>query len=241
LNLKRLTLIATLPVLVAAAAGGWWLSRNLDDLAKSAIQSYGSAMTQATVRVGAVQLSPADGKGSIRELSIANPKGFRTTHALQVGKIEVDIDISTVAHNVIVVRGIAIESPDVVYEKGEALTNFDALMRNISAYIGGSSPSSSGGTGGKKLIVDLLTIRGAKAHATAPLLNGKTVDVDLPDITLKNIGRAQGGVTPGELGGIVANAIRSRLTASFSFDRLLQSGSQALDKAGLAIKGLFRK
>ncbi|MBC7916199.1 MAG: hypothetical protein H7Y28_00165 [Rhodoferax sp.] len=239
--IKRIALIVGLLVFVAAAAGVWWLSRNLDDIAKSAIQNYGSAMTEAKVRVGAVHLSPTDGKGSIHDLNVGNPKGFKTAHALQVGKIEVDVDIATVADNVIVIRRIAIEAPDVIYEKGESLTNFDALMRNISLYIGESTPSGSRGNVGRKLIVDSLTIRAARAHATAPLLNGKVVDIDLPDITLRNIGRAQGGVSPGELGGIVANAIRARLVASFSFDRMLQSGSQVLDKAGAAIKGLFGK
>lgn len=239
--LKRVVLIAALLIFGVTTAGVWWLSRNLNDIAKSAIQNYGSAMTQAKVKVAAVQLSPTDGKGSIRDLSVGNPKGFKTAHALQVGKIEVDVDIATVTNSVIVIRRITIEAPDVVYEKGEGLTNFDAILRNISLYIGESAPSGSGSSSGKKLIVDSLTIRGAKAHASTQLLNGKTVDIDLPDIVLKNIGRAQGGVTPGELGGIVANAIRSRLTASFSFDRMLQSGSKTLDKAGATIKGWFGK
>ncbi len=239
MGLKRIMWVATLLVLVTTAVGVWWLSRNLDDIAKSAIQNYGSAMTQAPVQVGAVQLAPTDGRGSIHDLRVGNPKGFKTAHALQVRKIEVDVDMATVTHDVIVIRKISIEAPDVVYEKGEGLTNFDALMRNIAAYIGESAPSGS--RSGKKLIVDSLTIRAARAHASAPLLNGKTVDINLPDIALKNIGRAQGGVTPGELGGIVTNAIRTRLIASFNFDRMLQSGSQALDQAGAAIKGLFGK
>ena len=239
--IKRIALVGVLLVFLAAAAGVWWLSRNLDDIAKSAIQNYGSAMTQAKVKVGKVQLSPSSGQGSIHDLGIGNPKGFKTAHALVVGKIEFNVDIATVTDHVIVIRSIAIEAPDVVYEKGEGLTNFDALMRNISVYIGETAPPGSGSSSGRKLIVDSLTIRGAKAHASAPLWSSKIVDIDLPDITLKNIGRAQGGVTPGELGGIVANAIRSRLTESFSFDRMLKSGSQVLDKAGAAIKGLFGK
>lgn len=233
---KRIALIAFLLLLLAAGGAAWWLSRNLDDIAKGAIQKYGSAMTQASVTVGALQLSPQDGKGSIQDLRIGNPKGFQTAHALQVGRIDLAIDIATVTDKVVVVRQIAIESPDVIYEKGSSgLTNFDALMSHITQYIG----KTDGSGGGKKLIVQSLTIRGAKAHASAPQLFGKTVTVTLPDISLKDIGKAEGGVTPGELGGIVANAIRQRLTASISFDRLLQSGSQALDKAGAAIKGLF--
>ena len=238
---KRIALVTVSVAILATATGLWWLSRNLDALAKEAIQNYGSAMAQAEVRVGAVQLSPTSGQGSIQNLIVANPQGFKTAHALEVGRIEVDLDIATATHDVIVLHQITIEAPDVFYEKGENLTNFDALMRNIAAYNPDAAPAKAGNNSGKKLIVDSLTIRGAKAHASAALLKGKTVDISLPDITLKNIGRAQGGVTPGELGGIVANAIRVRLVASFSFDRLVHSGGNLLEKAGATIKGWFGK
>ena len=239
MRFKHIALLAVLLLFLAAGGAAWWISNNLNSIVKSAIQNYGSEMTQAKVSVGGVQLSPKDGTGLIQKLSIGNPKDFKTRYALQVERIAVKVDLSTVTQAVVVIHEITLEAPDVIYEKGDALTNFDALMRNITASIGETSQRKSGDS--KKLIVDSFTLRGAKARASASLSNGKTIDVDLPDITLKNVGRAQGGVTPEELGGIVANAIRSRLTASFSFDRLLQSGGQALDKAGSAIKSLLGK
>lgn len=239
MRVKHIAALAALLLLLSAGVAAWWLSHNLNGIAKRAIETYGSAMTQAKVSVGAVQLSPKDGTGVIQNLEIHNPRGFKTTHAIQVEKIAVKVDLSTVTQAVVVIHEISIQTPDVIYEKGDPLTNFDALLRNITASIGESSQTNAGNS--KKLIVDSFTLRGAKARASASLLNGKTIDIDLPDITLKNIGRAQGGVTPEELGGIVANALRSRLAASFSFDRLLQSGGQVLDSAGSAIKNLFGK
>ena len=240
LNFKRVAVVTVLVTILAAATGLWWLSRNLDGLAKDAIQNYGTAMAKAEVRVGEVQLSPSSGLGRIRKLTIANPQGFKTAHALEVSKIEVELDVTTLAKDVIVIRRVDIESPDVIYEKGESITNFDALMRNIALYTGASS-STAAGNGSKKLIIDSLLIHDVKAHASAALLKGKTVDIALPDIALKNIGQAQGGVTPGELGGIVANALRARLAASFSFERLVHAGGNLLQKAGATIKGWFSK
>jgi hypothetical protein len=230
-------LVAVLLVLAAIiGAAVFWLSGNIDGLIKTAVGDYGSAMTQAKVSVDAVKIAPADGKGTISNLSIGNPAGFKTAYAIKVGQIDVDIDIASVAKDVILIRRIAINAPDVIYEKGDAMTNFDAIQKNIASYLGPTDSKKEG----KKLIVEELTIRDAKAQASAAFMNGKTVSVPLPDITLKNLGKAKGGITPGELGQEVAGALKAKLTGAVSFDRLMKSTGEALDKAGAAVKGLFK-
>jgi hypothetical protein len=233
--MKKLA-IALLVLAAIAGAGVFWLSGNLDGLIKNAISSYGSAMTQATFSVGAVKITPADGKGTIGDLLIGNPPGFKTTHALKVGRIDIEIDIASVPKDVIVIRRIAIHAPDVIYEKGDAMTNFDAIQKNIASYLGPSDSKKDG----KKLIVEELTIRDAKAQASAAFLAGKTVSVPLPDITLKNLGKAKGGMTPGELGQEVTGALKAKLTGAVSFDRLMKSTGEVLESAGSKVKGLFK-
>ena len=122
------------------------------------------------------------------------------------------------------------------YEKGDATTNFDAIQKNIAAYLG----RSDGKKDGRKLIVEELTIRDPKVQASAAFMAGKTVSVPLPDITLKNLGKAKGGITPGELGQEVATALKAKLTGAVSFDRLLKSTGDALESAGAKVKGLFK-
>ncbi|MDP1733821.1 MAG: hypothetical protein Q8L44_05595 [Sulfuritalea sp.] len=231
-------IVAIVLLILAAIIGAamFWLSGNIDVLVKYAVAEYGSAMTQAKVSVDAVKIAPADGKGTISNLVIGNPAGFKTAHAIKVGQIDVDIDIASVARDVIVIRRIAIIAPDVIYEKGDAMTNFDAIQKNIASYLGPADSKKEG----KKLIVEEFTIRDAKAQASAAFMNGKTVNVSLPDITLKNLGKAKGGISPGELGQEIAGALKAKLTAAVSFDRLMKSTGEALDKAGTAVKGLFK-
>jgi hypothetical protein len=71
-------------------------------------------------------------------------------------------------------------------------------------------------------------------------MDGKTVSVPLPDITLHNLGKAKGGIPPGELGQEIAGALKQMLSSAVSFDGLAKSAGQSLDKAGAAIKGLFK-
>jgi hypothetical protein len=231
---KLAAVLVVLASIIGAAV--FLLSGNIDGLIKEAIANYGSAMTQAKVSVDAVNIAPVDGKGTISDLVIGNSAGFKTAHAIKVSRIYVDIDIASVTRDVIVIRRIAIHAPNVIYEKGTAMTNFDVIEKNIASYIGPADNKKDG----KKLIVEELTIRDGKAQASAAFMNGKTVSVPLPDITLKNLGKAKGGLTPGELGQEVAHALKAKLTATVSFDRLMKSTGNALDRAGSTVKGLFK-
>ena len=108
--MKRAVAAFAVVALIAGAAA-YWLAENLDGLVKEAIVSQGSAMTQAKVSVGAVRIAPADGRGTIDDLVIGNPAGFKTAHALRVARIELDIDLGSLAGDAVVIRRIAVQSP----------------------------------------------------------------------------------------------------------------------------------
>lgn len=223
-------------VLLAVVAGAlFWLRGNADDLLRRAIVDYGSAMTGARVEVAAVEISAADGRGTIRGLSIGNPAGFKTAHAVTVGEIELVVDIASLAKDVVVIRKIAVMSPDIIYEKAGGTTNFDAVQKNIAAYLGPAKQER----GGRKLIVEEFAVRNAKAQASAAFLEGKTVAVSLPDIVMRDLGKAKGGVTPGELGQEIVAALKQRLASTVSFDSLAKSAGKGLESAGSAVRGLF--
>lgn len=228
-----LALVAMLVIGVA-----WWLHRGLDSIVQRAIGHYGSQMTGSRVAVDAVELRAVDGRGVIRGLVVGNPAGFRAPHAIKVGVIDVSLDARTIADPVVVIRRIVIESPDVIYEKGESQTNFEAIQQHIAQALGTSANRSDSGTGtgssskSRRLIVQELVIRNARAQATAAGLAGQSISTTLPDITLRDIGREQGGVTPAQLGQIVTKALTQRLVASLGFERAFKS-------LGGRVKGLL--
>jgi hypothetical protein len=236
---KILTIILILLATLLGAAW-FWLSRNMDDLVKDAIQSYGSTIAQAKVSVDSVKLSPTDGKGSITGLTIGNPPGFKTAHALKVAQVEMEVDLATVAKEVVRIRQITVVAPDVIYEKGAQLTNFDALSQHIAHAIN-SNTATKDNKPSQKLIVDVLTIQNAQAQASAFFNSGKTVALTLPAaITLKNLGRDKGGLTPGELAQEVTSALKSRLGVAASVEFLVKSGGSALSDIGSTVKGWFK-
>ena len=232
---KALSLVLLLAMLTAL--GLFWLRSNIDGMVQSAIVKYGSAMTGAQVKLDKVQIKATDGKGTLQGLLISNPAGFKTKHLFKPELIELEVDVSTLSQDVIVIKKIAVIAPDIIYEKGDALTNIAAVQKNIAQYLGPSKSSESG----RKLIVQEFIIKDAKAQASAAFMDGKTISVKLPDLYLRNLGQAKGGVTPGELGQEVANAIEGKLSSSISFDKLYQSTGKVLDQAGKSVKGFFQK
>lgn len=230
---KNLLPLAAL-LLLAVGVGVFWLRGNLDSLVAQAIRDYGSAMTQARVDVAKVSIQSTDGHGTLQDLFIGNPPGFKTPYALTAQRVELEVDITTLASDIVVLRKVAILAPDIVYEKNENHTNFDALQKNIARYLG-----LQPGKNEKKFIVQDFVLRDAKAQASAAFMEGKTVTVPLPDIHLRNLGQAKGGATAAELAAEITAALQARLTGAVRFDKLMQSAGNALEKAGKALKGLF--
>lgn len=228
--------MALLMAILLAAGVAYWLHSNVDRLVKQAIESQGSQMTGAPVRVGSVKISTLDGRGELSNLVIGNPPGFKSLYALKVERVLVEIDIATLAKDVVLIKRIEVAAPDVIYEKGTTATNFDVIQKNIATALGSGDDKNSG----KKIIVDHFSLRAANARVSAAFMNGKTIGVSLPDITLNHIGQQKNGITPDEFGQIIAGALKHKLTGAYSFERALSATAEALGKAGSAVKGLFK-
>jgi hypothetical protein len=212
----------------------FWLRNNLDGLVRAAIVEYGSEMTQAKVSVGNVKIDAINGECVISNFVVGNPKGFKTPYAFKVDEFTVALDPASITEEVIRIRKIAIIAPEVIYEKGTRMTNFDAIQKNIEDYVG---PSDSEPTPGKKLIVEEFKLLDSKAQATAAFMGGETVTVALPNLTKRNIGKAEGGIPPGELGQRIAEAMEKQLLKAVSFDKLSKTAQQAGNAIGNAAGG----
>lgn len=219
-------IFAGLALLAAVAwAGLYRLSTGINELLAEAVAGQGSAIARANVSVGKVETALARGKGIIGTLVVANPAGYRTAHAFKARTVEVDFDLASLATDVVVIRLVTIDGPDVNYEHGATTTNFDAIHDSIANHLDAMRRNSD--HEGKRLIVEELTICNAKAQASARFMGDKTLSIPLPDITLKNIGKDRGGVSPAELARIVTGALNARLAGAGSVGRLARATDNA--------------
>jgi hypothetical protein len=224
--MKRALFGIAVLALVAAIGVGVWLYLSLDWVVKRALEAYVPDIIGAEVTVAEVKLAPASGAGVISGLVIGNPRGFKTPTAATVGTVDVAVDPATVTKDVILVRRIAVASPAITYEAGRSGSNFDVLKRNVEKSLGKSDPKARRGE--TRLIVESLTIRGGTVSYVPEIpVRGATITYALPDIQLTNIGKRQGGVTPGELSKIVLDTVIARMAQAMG-RRAVERGIQSL-------------
>ena len=237
--MKRGLLIGGGAVIVAIVAAVIVLGSSIDSLVEAAVEEYGSEITGAKVALAEAEISPTSGEGALRGLTVGNPPGFQTDRAFRLGEIKVAIDIGTLTEDTIVIRELSILAPEITYELGENGSNFDALQRNVDSYMkarggGGDSgaatrPGGDADEGGKKLIIERLVVRNAKARVSAGVLAGKTMDVDLPTIEMTDVGKDKGGAKPGEVVDMVIAKVEGSLGGVLG----TLDPAQLLDKMGV--------
>lgn len=223
----------------ALVAGGMvWLHYNLDHIVAQAIRDYGKDMLGTRVEVNDVDIRPTDGKGSIHSVIIHSPKGFSEPYVLKLREVSFEVEARTLRDPVIHIIAVHIVAPDIIYEKRQNFSNIDALQKNINTYLG---PSGDEPSNPKRLIIDEFRITSAHAQACAPDLANIRASATVPDIILRDVGKAQGGITPGQFGQLLASTIEKRVVATLNPTKLLTPSGNKLDKLGNTVKGWFGK
>jgi hypothetical protein len=193
---------------------------SIDTLIQEAVETYGSEITQAEVKLAEVDLDPTSGKGTLRGLKVGNPAGFNTPSAFQLGAISITLDTSTLGSDPIVIKEIVISAPDVTYEVGSDGSNLDALQRNVEAYMAqfdtgeAAEPAEPGES--PNLVIEGLFINDGTINVSATFLGGKSLTTPLPNIHLEDIGKEDDGASPGEIAEEIFAAIKANATGAVS-------------------------
>ena len=234
--------LAVLAGVVALAAVVAWNS--LDLIVRAALEHWGPDVTGVKIDVAEVQISARDGRGRITGLDIGNPGGFSAARAARFGEVRLAIDPATITSEVVIVRELAIVSPQITYERADRGTNLEAIQRNIEAYVkasgaGDSAPAGKAGGGKRRFIVERLTIAKARVLMTQRGLAGQGLTFDLPDVDLRDVGKRQGGITASQVAGVVNSTLQQKIAL-----RVL-SNVDALRRGGLegaidALKSLVK-
>lgn len=194
--MKKL-LISLIVLVVIIVGAGYFLLGNLDNIVKVAIEKFGSEVTQTHVGVGSVKIGLTDGLGSISNLRIGNPKGFKSDDLFHMDNIGVQLNLDKLSKEVIVINQILIDGPSITYELAKGGSNVDAIKKNVNAYAGGSSDGSD--SDGPKLIIENLIIKNGDIQVLSSMMKGKTLSTKLPAIHVRDIGKDSGGATPAEV------------------------------------------
>jgi len=232
--MKKGILIGFVVILIAGGGVISYGILNADSLIKDAVEKYGSEATKTKVTLEGVELSIKEGTAKLKGFRMVNPAGFKTEKAMSFGVVNVKIDTDSSTKDVIVIKEVVIDSPDINYEKINGKANFDAIQQNVDAYakskgLGGGKKEVKSEKDGTKLIIENLYVRNGKVAVKTDVLLGKKLGAALPTIHLKNIGKKEKGATVGEVTRQIVSAIVGNAA---------NVGKAVVDGAMKALKGV---
>ena len=233
---------------------------SLDTIVKRGVETVGPQLTRSDVKLGGVSLSPFSGSGKLSGLVVGNPAGYKTPAAIKVGKLQIAVDIASLKSDVIIIKTIHIEDPEITYEGGiTGENNISRILDNVKAATGTTTTATAKpGTApaaGKKFVVRDVVIEGAKLRANLTGIVGQEITLPLPTLHLQNIGNDGKGVDIGEVVQQIIAPLLASITESIGKEALHlgkeaagnilkgagKDAGAAIEKAGDALKGLFKK
>lgn len=176
---------------------------NIGPIIKKAVNTYGPDITKTQVKLGDVDVSLLSTEAKLKDFILGNPEGFKSPQAMSVKSIDVNVDEKSLTKDTIIIDKIEVVAPEITYEKIRGTDNFQTIMDNIKKSVGAEKtvePSTEKGKKGegKKILIRDFIVRNGKVNLAMAVLGEKTVDADLPDIHLKNVGQEKGGASPSE-------------------------------------------
>ncbi|TVP80274.1 MAG: hypothetical protein EA353_04255 [Puniceicoccaceae bacterium] len=226
-----LILLCVIALVAVYLFGSSLLNRGI----KSGVETFGPRVTQTPVTLGEANLSIFSGSGSLTDLLVGNPEGFKSQNIFALGQIDLKVDTSTVFSDRIVIDHILIQRPEISYEQSMRGSNVNQLMENIEAFTGPKTPqekarAESAEGAQKQVVIRKLVIEGGSIYVGAMGL-GQTVP--LPRIEMENIGEGGERITMAEAIDMILGRVLQAIGPAIanSGDLLRQAGQSALDSA----------
>ncbi len=240
-KLIKLGLVLVILLVIAGVAAVFFLG----SIVKAGVEKAGPVVTKVPVKLDGANISVLSGKGELKGFVLGNPEGYKSSEAIKVGLVSIDLDPKSVFNDKVIVRSIRIESPEINYEKsGLKGGNLDQILDNLKTgekKPGEASPASKADGTSKKLQVDEFLITGAKVHTTLPILG--TLTLPLPEIKLTALGQGPDGITAADLGTKAMGALMDAVVKALA-DAGTKSAGGAIDnlkKGAGGLGDLFKK
>lgn len=200
--------------IVAVAAAAYFLTPSMETIVKKIVHKYGSEVTGTDVNLGGFKLSLKNGEASLSNITIANPKNYKSPYIFNLGNISAKVDIKSLTKDVIIVENVTIDKPIITYEMLSLTQNNVAEIQNNVSNYGKSGNSAepkeekaaeTKSEGGKKVVIKELSVNNGAIEVMANI-NGKenNLSVPLPNLKINNIGETSNGK---DTGTSVAGAI----------------------------------
>jgi hypothetical protein len=235
---KLVSILVFLGIIVIIA-----LYFSLNKIVEKGITTFGSQVMLTEVSLEASNISLFSGEGELKGLVIGNPKGFSNNNALSFDRIKVAVDVKSIFTDNILIKQILIDGPKITYELVGEKSNIQAILNNINSPVKKEEKvkktESKKNSSQKKVIIDLVKITNGKIDLAMKVLGGKGASLEFSDMTMRDLGRKKGGLTPEEAVLVIFNALNKGVSGSVSVSagNLKDKSKNLLE----GVKGLFGK
>lgn len=200
--LGKTLLVLFILVVVLLLTTPFWVGPVVKPIANSMVPKK----TQTSFNLGRLSFNLYTGRLELGDLQLDNPEGYSEKRALEVDKVVVDVDMTTVFSKELHIEELTVDGLFVSLVKGgeNNVDNIDQIQYNIAggkekyeaekakkeAKAKAEERDDSGDS--KKVVIDVLTLKNIKVKYGL-------LTIPVPSITLKDLGKESNGLSIGEL------------------------------------------
>ncbi len=205
-------------ILIVAIAGiAYYGYQHSGDLIKDAVEKYGTEAVGTQVTLDSAKLNfdkETNSSLTLSGLTLANPSGFTSNHALQLNKISVQLQLKSQNEKLIIIDKILMSGAHLIAEeKNLNTTNLTTLADNLSQ--DGKSNASTAGSSSNadmpNIIVQSFQFNDASIDLISKELGDRTIK--MPNFSVENLGGVN-GLPPEALATALIDEILDQATSA---------------------------
>lgn len=183
----------------------------IDSIAKTAIEKGGTYAMGVPTTLESASVGITSGTFAMSGLNVANPPGYSGPRFFGLKSGAVAANLGSVRSEVIEIPSLKLEGIRVSLERNAKGSNYQTILDNMKKFES-KDPTMKPPEekGGKKFVVREIVVRDVEVRLDMigfGGVNAPPVTIPIHEITLKNVGSAEGGLTPGEITNVVVKAV----------------------------------
>jgi len=216
----------------------------LGSVVKAGVNRFGPRITQTRVELAAAHISPVTGDGTLTGLFVGNPKGWSSDKAFYFGRIHVSVAPFSIFGDHIIVKEIAIDQPEFVYETKLVSSNIGDLLKNVSGSSGGDPSAQATTKSGKPIRFEVKHFVLRNGRVTLGV-GAAAMTLPMPPIELTDLGTSEGGITSVQLAAAVMRSLATGVVSATTQaagkigSTMGAAAGDAAKRAGEGLMGLF--
>jgi len=236
----KLSLYLFSAFVILVVAGGAYFYVNMGSIAKQMTEKVATDALGVSVRIADMQISLEDKKVVVRNIRIANPKGYNKSEAITINEIVVVGE--SFSKELLTFSRVSVDGTMANLEVSPNGTNLGDIKKIVDGKSAASGSSGSSVSTAPKVIVKKLSITKAQLNPSVTLLDKDLAFVTVPDVHLSGIGQKENGLVAQEAVEQIATALLDQLNKSANGAGFLGGLSlDVLNDIGVSTVDVFKK